>query len=415
MSFRYRIKKSTIKGNKGASIYIYKNLKSGKTIERNTGFKISNKEKWSGIKQKSLDRKDILLNNSLKELHHRCDEAYLMALDKRHIIDKNWLKEVIQDRYRERTETTYDNPYLTEFVNELLLTYYVGKPSAKTMKRFLTGWKRFEKELGRKVLCNEMNRRIVGLYKNFLMSSSNGYSPSYQNKTFSQLITLCNKAKAAGLKIPSDYNVVNRPKVTKSSIVVLTNDEMTALRQLDLSNQSGLDNARFWFLLQSTTALRISDLLKLEYKNIENREGKYFTHRIQQKTGKPVSIVIFDKWVEDQLNKKQFPYKISKQKYRDHIKEICKRANIINPIKAMGQIKLRKGEYRKELITRPKWEFISSHSARRFCATFLYEKEIHPTKIIKQTGHSSISALMTYIGEIDKEYDVGNSIYNALL
>ena len=71
-------------------------------------------------------------------------------------------------------------------------------------------------------------------------------------------------------------------------------------------------------------------------------------------------------------------------------------------------------KYRKRMISRPKWEFISSHSARRFCATFLYEKEIHPTKIIKQTGHSSVSALMVYIGKIDRDYDVGNTIYTSL-
>jgi hypothetical protein len=70
-----------------------------------------------------------------------------------------------------------------------------------------------------------------------------------------------------------------------------------------------------------------------------------------------------------------------------------KEAGIINPIKAMRQIKSREREYRKQLISRPKWEFISSNSARRFCATFLCEKKIHPTKIIIQRVHSSINDL----------------------
>jgi len=413
MSFTFRVKK--YKNSKEGSIYTYRKLKSGKVIERKTGFSLSDASSWSKSKQKSLDRKDHLINKSLIELKSRLEEAYITSLDQQHIIDAKWLTEVIEDRYGERIITVVKNPYFIAFVEELLESHYAGKPSAMTIKRFLTGWKRFEVELGRRVLCSDMNRRVVGLYKNFLVSPVNSYSSTYQNKTFSQMLTICGKAKEAGITIPDDYKVVKRPSRIVAPIVVLTNDEMTALRQLDLSNQSGLANARFWFLLQSTTALRISDLLKLKYNNIEKRDGKYFTHRIQQKTGKPVSVVIFDKWVEGQLDKKRFPYKISEQKYRAHIKEICKRADIVNPIKAMGQIKLREGEYRKQLIYRPKWEFISSHSARRFCATFLYEKEIHPTKIIKQTGHSSISALMTYIGKIDKEYDVGNSIYNALL
>jgi integrase len=412
MSFTFRVRK--YKNSKEGSIYTYRKLKSGKVIERKTGFSLPDASSWSKSKQKSLSRKDHLINKSLIELKSRLEEAYIISLDQQHIIDSKWLTEVIEDRYRERTDTAEKNPYFVVFVEELLTTHYNGKPSAMTIKRFLTGWRRFEVELGRRVLCSEMNRRVVGLYKNFLASPMNTYSSTYQNKTFSQMLTICDKAKEAGITIPDDYKVVKRPSRIDTPIVVLTNDEMTAIRQLDLSNQSGLANARFWFLLQSTTALRISDLLNLEYDNIENKGGKYFTHRIQQKTGKPVSVVIFDKWVEDQLNRKLFPYKISKQKYRAHIKEICRRAGIVNPIKAMGQIKLRKGEYRKQLISRPKWEFISSHSARRFCATFLYEKEIHPTKIIKQTGHSSIPALMTYIGKIDKEYEVGSSIYNAL-
>ena len=105
MSFRYRVKGSTIKGNKEGAIYIYKNLKSGKTIEKNTGFTINNIEKWSRTKQKSLDRKDSLLNSSLKQLLDRCYDAYLIALDKGHILDNSWLKEVIEDRYKERTKT----------------------------------------------------------------------------------------------------------------------------------------------------------------------------------------------------------------------------------------------------------------------------------------------------------------------
>lgn len=415
MSFRYRVKGSTIKGNKEGAIYIYKNLKSGKTIEKNTGFTINNIEKWSRTKQKSLDRKDSLLNSSLKQLLDRCYDAYLIALDKGHILDNSWLKEVIEDRYKERTKTTQHNPYFTEFINELLLTYYVGKSSAMTIGRFLSGWKRFEKEIGRRLLCSELNRRIIGLYKNFLMSPSNGYSTSYQNKTFSQLITICNKARGAGIEVPNDFCVVDRPKVIESPVVVLTNKEMEALRSLDLTNQRGLDNARYWFLLQSTTALRISDLLDLTYEDIEYKEDKFWTHRKQKKTKKPVSIVIFDRWVEERLRQKMFPYKISKQKYRKHIKEICKRAQIKTEITAMGQVGMEDKKYRKRMISRPKWEFISSHSARRFCATFLYEKEIHPTKIIKQTGHSSVSALMVYIGKIDRDYDVGNTIYTSLL
>ena len=414
MNFRYRVKASTIRGNTEAAIYIYKNLKSGKTIEKNTGFTINNKEKWSRIKQKSLDRKDSLLNSSLKELRDKCYDSYLTALDKGHIIDNSWLKEVIEDRYKERTETIQSNPYFIEFVNELLLTYYAGKPSVMTIKRFLAGWKRFEKEIGKRLLCSELNRRTVGLYKNFLMSPFNGYSSSYQNKTFSQLITICNKAKGAGIEVPDDFSVVDRPKVVESPIVVLTNDEMDVLRSIDFTYQRGLDNARFWFLLQSTTALRISDLLDLTFDDIEYKEGKFWTHRKQKKTNKPVSIVIFDKWVEDKLRQKKFPYIISKQKYRKHIKEICKRAQIKTQITAMGQVGFEDKKYRKQMISRPKWMFISSHSARRFCATFLYEKEIHPTKIIKQTGHSSVSALMVYIGKIDRDYDVGKKIYEEV-
>jgi integrase len=49
----------------------------------------------------------------------------------------------------------------------------------------------------------------------------------------------------------------------------------------------------------------------------------------------------------------------------------------------------------KELIkSGPKYEFMSSHIARRTCITWLLEKNVPPTTIMKLTGHKDIKTLM---------------------
>ena len=53
MSFAFRVKK--YKNSKEGSIYTYRKLKSGKVIERKTGFSLLDASSWSKSKQKQKE------------------------------------------------------------------------------------------------------------------------------------------------------------------------------------------------------------------------------------------------------------------------------------------------------------------------------------------------------------------------
>ena len=97
--------------------------------------------------------------------------------------------------------------------------------------------------------------------------------------------------------------------------------------------------------------------------------------------------------------KGNFPYKISDQRYNEHIKKVCDKAGLDSPIKA-GLID--KETNRKKLGTYPKWMLVSSHIGRRSFATNYYG--IIPTPLlIGVTGHSTEQQFLEYIGKSDSQ------------
>lgn len=83
--------------------------------------------------------------------------------------------------------------------------------------------------------------------------------------------------------------------------------------------------------------------------------------------------------------------KISGVKFNVYIKEVAKLAGIDSPV----TLKRYSGKRMIE-IKKPKYEFISSHCARRSFVTLLLEKGVPPTTIMKITGHTDLKTLMKY-------------------
>jgi integrase len=102
------------------------------------------------------------------------------------------------------------------------------------------------------------------------------------------------------------------------------------------------------------------------------------------------------------------PYKISTQKLNKHIKTICKEAGVDDMI--LGN-KVNSTTKRNVKKLRPKYEYIGTHTGRRTFATLHYNK-IPTSVIMKVTGHSRESNLITYINQsTDEHLDVFNDYY----
>lgn len=177
---------------------------------------------------------------------------------------------------------------------------------------------------------------------------------------------------------------------TETFQVSLNDYEIKLINDLDLSDKPNLEKSRDVFLLQCTLGLRISDLKRLNNSHINLEEG--FIEIVSQKTRKFQLIPLSDlsKKIINKYQDTGFPF-ISDQKQNVNIKEICKRAGIdelVNDYKEIGN----------KLIEepKPKYEMISTHTARRTFITKMKNLGL-PDELIKMsTGHKTNTELNKY-------------------
>lgn len=197
-----------------------------------------------------------------------------------------------------------------------------------------------------------------------------------------------------------------KSKSISKDITVLTEDELKALLNLDLTSNTRLARTRDKFLFQCFTGQRFSDIENLRWNDIRETEGKKVWHLYQQKGNKtkPVRIPLVIEGAREILlrqenkseNDKVFP-SISNQKFNVYIKELCKLAEIKSIMKEVKYRGLERVEKSEE-----KHAFISSHTARRTFITLAIEKGIPHEIIMEVTGQEDYRTLKKYIAVSDK-------------
>lgn len=140
------------------------------------------------------------------------------------------------------------------------------------------------------------------------------------------------------------------------------------------------------FLIGAFTGLRMSDFNKLAADNIRDGKITVVTQKTNQKIIIPVHSVVQD-IIDSGFD---FTQSLSDQKTRSYIKHICKYAKIDE------LVEIRDNSTRK-VAAFPKWELVSSHTARRSFATNAYKAGIPSISIMKITGHTSERTFMKYI------------------
>ena len=225
------------------------------------------------------------------------------------------------------------------------------------------------------------------------------YQKSTALKKLADLKTICTDAEFYGIEINPQFKKIQSAKPNNENILYLSLKELQAIEDVVLLNDA-LKNARKWLLLGCNIGQRGGDLLMLDETNFVNHNGLDVIELKQQKTDKNVTIPVLAKTKE--IIQNGLPYKISIQKFNKYIKEICKIAEIHEPIEGGKITVLEKGtgkkEKRKISGTYPKWELMSSHVCRRSFCTNLYG--ILPTPLIMSvSAHSSEKMLLNYIGK----------------
>ncbi len=166
--------------------------------------------------------------------------------------------------------------------------------------------------------------------------------------------------------------------VIEPIIVRLTEDELSAIANLDLTDNSPLANARDLFLLQCNLGVRYSDLVKIKPEHIEGNILRLTT----EKNRKAVSIPLLPD-ARKLIERAEPPRPITNQKLNNYLKDIAKLAKIDTPV----VIPEFRGTSRKD-VTKPKHGLISTHTAKRTFVSMMIAKGVAVETIMKITGNS---------------------------
>jgi integrase len=179
-----------------------------------------------------------------------------------------------------------------------------------------------------------------------------------------------------------------------SEQIYLYEKEIKRLAQMKLTLPHE-QKIRDMFVIACYTALRISDIKRLNEAEIRNGNIALY----QTKTKERVEIPILKEIVPliSHYQKVGFP-SIDICKANETIKELARRCGIDENISYK--------EYRggtTQIKTKPKWSMISFHTARRSCITNLYKRGYPVNYIMTLSGHQSLQAFQRYMRASNKE------------
>lgn len=297
---------------------------------------------------------------------------------------------------------TFCHGYLNEC--ETRLNDKSGKPISKTTIRV---YKQAIRELeayqakyykNRTFDFEQIDYYFYTQFQKYLISEKN-YSTNTVGKHTKTLKSFFLEAQARGL-MPNFVSRKFKTVSEETDSIYLDVEELNTLFKLDLSNNPRLERVRDLFIVGTWSGLRFSDFTRIEAENI--KDG--FIEIQTQKTGETVVIPIHSH-VEAIMSRYEgktpnsLPKPMSNQKMNDYLKELGELAGIGETV---NQTFTKGGK--KVTVNYPKYELITTHTARRSFATNQYLAGFPSLSIMKLTGHRTEKAFMKYIKVTPKEH-----------
>lgn len=282
-----------------------------------------------------------------------------------------------------------------------------ARNSIANYKKILRLWPDFEEFIGCDgIRISEISMETYSRFMEFCDSRRYMDSTKYQYMTLIKAVM--NSALEEGV---SDNNIQNsKGFVTHraSSVfkkVYLTEDEISGLAALDLTESpSSLQKVRDVFLIGCWTGQRFSDYSGISMDEMEEITIDGIAYKalrmIQKKTDRTVIVPVLDKRLLDIIEHwgGRTP-KVSVSVMNSKIKQLCRMAGI----DALTTVYCRKGGV-KIKVSKPKYELVSSHTARRSFITNLYlGGKLSTGQIRSISGHSSEESFKRYLCQSNED------------
>lgn len=406
----YLEKRKDKEGNpivKNCLIRMYITIPLGR-VEYSTGIKVDARHFLTDYLAKGKEPIKVSAPN-FDEHNRHLNSLYLEALNIRNLINANnedisvkTFKERLDLKHKPKRENEYSD--IITFIDYLeLLISQRGKgkklqPNGKLyspanvrkLKTLLSSLQRYIKYSRKRDLkFEDINDAFYDSYKKF-----NFDIEKKRVSTFGGLIkdvkTVINEAISDGFVTGVEFTKKNfiSPQYESDS-VALNIEQLDLINSVELSDPELL-KTRDIFLIGCYTALRYSDLKNLSISKIDEN----FIRVKQQKTDAYVSIPVIQK-LNDILKKYNgtFPdLDVNLNTYNDRIRKIAELAKLIE----ITTINDTKGGKKKK-VSKPLFELISSHTARRTYATMMFKLGIPTSLIMAVTGHITEKSFLKYV------------------
>lgn len=270
--------------------------------------------------------------------------------------------------------------------------------TVKAYKSTLLRVKQFSEQSRRRVNFDTIDQEFYDKFIFFLQKTHN-LKNSAIGKHVKIIRLVLNESHMQGLHSNLTYKARSFAvfKEPSRSSVYLNEKELEEILAIDLSKNKRLERVRDLFIVGCHTGLRFSDLSRLQPDNFKNGSIDIVT----QKTGEVVNIPEHStvKAIREKYNG-QIPKAISNQKANEYLKQLFKD---IPTYSEKVETAYTKGGLRVNIQV-PKFELITSHTARRSFATNATLAGIPAFLIMKITGHRSEKAFRDYIKLSSREY-----------
>jgi integrase len=320
-----------------------------------------------------------IVQSSLLHFKHSNDLASTDRL--REMLD-NRIKQHLADQDRKKTLFFF----IEQFIDEAEKT-----KSLATVRQYKNTF-RLLQDFSSKVQKIDFQNIDMSFYANFKgYMDRAGYSDAYFSNQIKYVRLFMNEATERGYNAYMLYKSRKFicPQITSDKIY-LTAKEISRIRTTQLSGSEKLEKIRDMFVIACHTGLRFSDLIRLQPSNFSTEE-KILRIRTQ-KTDATVYIPLSPETMN--ICKKynfQLP-RLSNSTFNTCLKEVGRQAGLVEEVELL----ISKGN-RKIRRTVPKYQLITSHTARRSFATNAFLANVPNISIMQITGHTTEKAFMKYI------------------
>lgn len=377
-----------------------------------TGEEVNPKD-WQGDKKKPNFQRVIQRKRDKKisELNSKLDNMVNNASEIFRRFENDNVRQPTLEEMREKLNEKYNKSLVVEKLDFFgFFDKYILEAKTKTNQQTSRAispntiklYKNAQNHL--KDFASKCKRRIdfdtidLDFYHDFsaYLAKSKKFAPNTIGRVIKITKGVLNDATERGLNTNLTFKSRRFKVITeKVENIYLTEAELDALFQLDLSEEKRLERVRDLFLMGCYTGLRFSDLSKLDSKKITGDVIEIETQKTGEKVIIPLHprvVALFDKYGD------KIPHEISNQKLNDYIKEVGKKL-AEQELKVLDNdvsVKETRGG-KTTLKDFKKYDLISSHTARRSFATNAYLAGIPPFVIMGVTGHKTEKAFFEYI------------------